>query len=98
MPDGWPSFPAQFILHTLESVRHGLTSGSAQVDLVAHIIKMEGSLALPCSKPLPSVRDKPVIRCENCTKSPEQIGRNAKFMLCSVCMSKLDFVVHYCSR
>jgi hypothetical protein len=43
-------------------------------------------------------RDKPLIRCESCTKTPEEIGGNPKFMVCSNCKFKLGFVVYYCSR
>ncbi|RDB25255.1 hypothetical protein Hypma_007371 [Hypsizygus marmoreus] len=41
---------------------------------------------------------KPTIRCENCAKSPDEIEGNPKFMVCSACKSKLDFVIHYCSQ
>ena len=37
-------------------------------------------------------RNKPLIRCKNCTEGPEKIGRDVKFMLCSTCRSELDFV------
>jgi hypothetical protein len=47
---------------------------------------------------LREMRDKPLIRCEQCTKSPEDIGENIKFMVCSICRAKLDFAVYYCSQ
>ncbi|KIM75252.1 hypothetical protein PILCRDRAFT_13796 [Piloderma croceum F 1598] len=90
-------FISQFMFYALKSILHDLTCGSARMDPVTHFMEMEVSLQ-PRIKTLPSMRDKPVIRCENCTKRPEEIGRNVKFMLCSVCTSKLDFMVHYCSR
>jgi len=43
------------------------------------------------------MRDKPLIRCENCDKSSEEVKGNVKFMVCSRCKGKLDFAVHYCS-
>jgi hypothetical protein len=45
-----------------------------------------------------NMRDKLVIRCENCTKTPEEIQGNSKFMVCSGCKSKLAFTIHYCSQ
>ena len=42
------------------------------------------------------LRECPLLRCENCTKSQEEL-KNRSFMICSACKSKLDFLVHYCS-
>jgi len=41
---------------------------------------------------------KPIIRCENCAKSPDMFEDGVKFMQCSVCKAKLSFTVHYCSQ
>lgn len=40
---------------------------------------------------------KPIIRCENCEKSPEEIANSPRFAMCSVCKKNLNHVVHYCS-
>ena len=80
------------------SVLHDLSYGSAGMDPVTKFMKTKGSFARAWSKTLSGMRDKPIIRCENCTKSPEEIGQNVKFMMCSSCKSKLDFAVHYCSQ
>ena len=80
------------------SVLHDLSVGSPGMDKVTDVIKADQNMALGWAKILSSKRDKPLIRCENCTKMPEEIDGNPKFMVCSNCMSKLDFVVHYCSQ
>lgn len=69
------------------------------MDPIIEFMNSNGMFASAWSKTLSDARDKPIIRCENCTKCPEEIGgRDVKFMVCSGCKSKLDFVVHYCSR
>jgi hypothetical protein len=65
---------------------------------VTDLMKSDEIFAKARSKTVSGMRDKPLIRCENCTKSSEDIGKDAKFMQCSTCKSKLDFVVHYCSK
>ena len=44
-----------------------------------------------------SQHDNPVIYCEKCAKTPEEIGGNLKFMVCSKCKSQLNIAVYYCS-
>jgi hypothetical protein len=78
------------------SVYENLTYGSTNMDPIADILKSPvcssiGQLVL-------GLRDKPLIRCEKCIKTPKEIGDNAKFMQCSVCKTKLKSSVHYCSR
>jgi hypothetical protein len=89
---------AYFLAQTIMSVLHDLSNGSAGMDPVTDFMESQGSFATAWGKTLAGVRDKPVIRCEHCAKTPEEIGRDVKFMLCSVCKSKLDFPVHYCSQ
>jgi hypothetical protein len=64
---------------------------------VIDIIQSDGLFAQMMGKTLSSMRDKPLIRCENCAKSSEEAGVHGKFMVCSACKTKLDFSVHYCS-
>ena len=85
-------------MFTYLSVVHDFVYGSAGMDPVTDFVDSDQIFARAWSKTVSSIRDKPLIRCENCTKSPEEIGRNVKFMLCSSCKSKLDFVIHYCSQ
>jgi protein-arginine kinase activator protein McsA len=80
------------------SIMHDLSFGSPGMDQATDLLKADGNMALGWAKTLSSKRDKPLIRCENCTKTLEEIGGNPKFMVCSTCRSKLDFVVHYCSQ
>jgi hypothetical protein len=89
---------AHFLIHAAMSVLHDLSKGSAGMDPVTDFMKAQGPFATAWGRTLAGVRDKPVVRCEHCTKSPEEIGRDVKFMQCSVCKSKLDFPVHYCSQ
>lgn len=79
------------------SVFHDMTRGSEGMDPIRDLMS-KGVFVNSWAHALSVMRDKPIIRCENCTKSPEEIGGNAKFMVCSGCKSKLDFIVHYCSQ
>jgi hypothetical protein len=38
------------------------------------------------------------LTCENCAKTPEKIGVNTKFLVCSVCKTKVGSAVYYCSQ
>jgi hypothetical protein len=80
------------------SVLHDLSYGSPGMNSVINILESDAGFARAWAESLSSMRDKPVIRCDNCTKSPEEVGGNVKFMLCSSCKSKLNFAVHYCSQ
>jgi hypothetical protein len=66
------------------------------MDPVLSILKSEVGNGV--RRKLRELPDKPLIRCEKCTKSPEDIGENIKFMQCSICKAKLDFSVYYCSQ
>jgi hypothetical protein len=79
------------------SVFHDLAHGSPGMDPVVNFIESHGQFASSCGRVLSRVRDKPILRCENCTKSSKEIGPDVRFMICSKCKSKLGFVVHYCS-
>jgi hypothetical protein len=91
-------FPARFLTWVVLSIVGDMMHGSPGMDPVTNFMKQPASFAWSWGKTLSSLRDKPIIRCENCTKSPDEIGHSVKFMLCSVCKSKLDFAVHYCSQ
>jgi hypothetical protein len=80
------------------SVARDLAHGSAGMDPVVDMMKSDGLFASSWAKTLSSMLDKPVVRCENCAKSPEEIGDNAKLMACSNCKNKLNFAIHYCSQ
>jgi len=80
------------------SILHDLSYGSPGMDPVTKILEADSGLAMSWAESVSNMRDKPIVRCENCTKSPEDIGKNVKFMLCSSCKAKLDFAVHYCSQ
>jgi hypothetical protein len=84
-------------MHTAMSVLRDLSFGSPGMNPVTEMMKSDPLFASGISKTLADVRDKPIIRCENCTKTPEEIG-SGKFMVCSSCKSKLDFIIHYCSQ
>lgn len=61
------------------------------------LMQEQPAYATALSSVLSTIADKPLIRCENCTKTPEEIGGGIHFMLCSVCNTKLQFKIHYCS-
>jgi hypothetical protein len=65
------------------------------MDPVIKIMETDVNFANTMAMALSSMRDKPLIRCENCAKSSETTG--TKFMVCSSCKTKLKFSVHYCS-
>jgi hypothetical protein len=67
------------------------------MDPVTHLLKADPGMASSIAESLSKELDKPLIRCQNCTKTLEEIGEHAKFMVCSNCRSKLDFFMHYCS-
>jgi len=68
------------------------------VDKAKNLITNDSRAALALDAALAIKRDKPLIRCQNCTKTREEIGGKPKFMVCGTCKYKLEFVVHYCSR
>ena len=89
---------AHFVVQTLMSVMHDLAYGSPGMKSVTDFMTSDALGSRGAAEALSRMREKPLVRCENCTKSPEELGRNQKFMVCSICKSKLDFVVHYCSQ
>ena len=91
-----PQRPAQFLLHSLTSIAGDLAKGSGSMDPVLSILRSD--IGNSVGRLVHGIRDKPLIRCEKCTKTPEEIGENIKFRLCSICKAKLDFAVYYCSQ
>ncbi|KAG1852603.1 hypothetical protein C8R48DRAFT_676109 [Suillus tomentosus] len=66
---------------------------------VLHLMEnTKGYVARALAQAKTTFRDKPLVRCENCTKTPEEIGQGVRFMVCSVCKAKLNFEKHYCSQ
>ena len=80
------------------SILHDVNHGSPGMDCVNDLIKSDRILALNWAKHLASQPEEQLIRCENCSKTPEEVDGNPKFMVCSRCRSKLDFFVAYCSQ
>jgi hypothetical protein len=89
---------ALFLMFAAVSVMRDMSNGSPGMDPVIKLLKSDPMFASAWGYALSSMRDKPLIRCENCTKTPEEVGDNAKFMVCSGCKFKLDFTLHYCSQ
>jgi hypothetical protein len=89
---------ATFVIHAAMSVMHDLIYGSPGMDPVKGVLESDDCCVRGIGKALASMRDKPIIRCENCTKTPEEVQGSGKFMVCSSCRSKLDFTIHYCSQ
>lgn len=80
------------------SILNDFAHGSPGMNPVMDMMQSEPIFATAWSKTVSSTLSKPIMRCENCAKSPEMIGGDPKFMVCSICKSKLSFVVHYCSQ
>ncbi|KAF9223806.1 hypothetical protein BS17DRAFT_767030 [Gyrodon lividus] len=47
------------------------------------VVNTDYFFSVTLAQSLSTLRDKPLIRCENCTKSPEEIGPDTRFMVCS---------------
>ncbi|KAG1734548.1 hypothetical protein EDD22DRAFT_787874 [Suillus occidentalis] len=92
-------FIAHFVLSSVLSIVGDITNRSAGMKGVLHVMEnTEGYIARSLAHAKTTFRDKPLIRCDNCTKTPEDIGQGVRFMVCSVCKAKLNFEVHYCSQ
>jgi hypothetical protein len=89
-------FPALFLMHRVMSVLGELSHGSPEMDPIINFMKASGLLAGAMGKSLYGMCKK--IHCQNCTKCLEDIGPSMKFMMCSICKSKLNFAVYYCSQ
>ncbi|KAG2038977.1 hypothetical protein BDR03DRAFT_999084 [Suillus americanus] len=88
-----------FLLFSLASILHDITHRSKGMKDVLNIVENTGAyFAYSLAQAKSSLRDKPLSRCENCTKTPEDIGQGVRFMVCSTCRLKLKFEVHYCSQ
>ncbi|KAG1779881.1 hypothetical protein EV702DRAFT_1178145 [Suillus placidus] len=92
-------FIGHFVLSSALSIVGDIANRSEGMKEVLHVMEnTEGYVARSLAQVKSTFRDKPLIRCENCTKTPEDIGQGVRFMACSVCKTKLNFKVHYCSR
>ena len=87
-------FPAQFVYHTILSFVLDMVQRTPTMEKVMKVIALEQLKAISDAMTMGPIRDKPLIRCENCTKTQQEKA----FMLCSHCKSKLDFTVHHCSQ
>ncbi|RDB20600.1 hypothetical protein Hypma_012236 [Hypsizygus marmoreus] len=91
-------FIAIFACHVGMSLLKDFAQGSPGMNSAVDIMNSDPLFSSFVGVALESTRSKPIIRCENCTKSPDMIEGNPKFKICSVCKSRLDFVIHYCSH
>jgi hypothetical protein len=89
---------ARFVFEAGRSVLHDLSVGSPAMDRVTDTMKLDGTFGYIHSKAFATMKRKPPIRCENCTKRPEDVEGNPNFMACGACKQKLDFIIHYCSK
>ncbi|KAG1881071.1 hypothetical protein F4604DRAFT_1578111 [Suillus subluteus] len=88
-----------FVMSSVLSIVRDIADRSEGMKGVLHIMEnTEGYIARSLAEVKTTLRDKPLIRCENCMKTPEDIGQGVRFMVCSVCKTKLKFEVHYCSQ
>ncbi|OJA20576.1 hypothetical protein AZE42_05368 [Rhizopogon vesiculosus] len=92
-------FIGSFALSSVISIVHDVVNRSEGMKDVMDIVENSDEyFTLSLANFKTKLRDKPLIRCENCTKIQEEIEQAVRFMVCSTCKSKLDFEVHYCSR
>ena len=92
------SFPGDFLVEVATSVLYDLSHGSPGMDPVWSLMETDGGIAMAFSRGLARMQEKPVIRCENCAKNPQEVDGSPKFMVCARCKGDLDYKVHYCSR
>lgn len=88
--------PAQFLAHTLMSLSGDLMNGGSVINPIKKLMEERPMYASVMGELISSQLNKPLIRCENCTKSREDLG-DVQFKLCSACNNKLQFKIHYCS-
>ncbi|KAG1834151.1 hypothetical protein EV424DRAFT_754149 [Suillus variegatus] len=92
-------FIGHFIMSSVLSIVSDITNRSGGMKGVLHVMEnTKGYVARALAQVKTTFRDKPLVRCENCTKTPEEIGQGVRFMVCSVCKAKLNFEIHYCSQ
>ncbi|KAL6304837.1 hypothetical protein BKA93DRAFT_817295 [Sparassis latifolia] len=100
-PDEWWEHAVDnccFVTDAVLSVIDNIVNGSKEMDPVLNLVKRDTVNARGMAKTFTTLRDKPLTHCENCGKSPEDFGRDTRFMVCSTCKSKLHFSIHYCSQ
>lgn len=72
--------------------------GSSESHPVVDLMQSAGMpYANAMTEVISRVKAKPIIRCENCEKNPEEIFGSPRFSICSKCRSNLNLTVHYCS-
>ncbi|OAX33989.1 hypothetical protein K503DRAFT_725099 [Rhizopogon vinicolor AM-OR11-026] len=92
-------FIGNFVLSSVNSIAHDFVNHSEGMKDVRDVVdNSDGYFTRSLASFKTELRDKPLIRCENCTKIQEEIEQAARFMVCGTCKSKLAFEVHYCSR
>ncbi|KAG2107653.1 uncharacterized protein F5147DRAFT_753510 [Suillus discolor] len=97
LPNPW--WTRHFVLSSVFSVVSDITNRSKGMKGVLYLMEnTKGYVARALAQAKTTTRDKPLVRCENCTKTPEEIGQGVRFMVCSVCKAKLNFEIHYCSQ
>lgn len=92
-------FIGRFVMSSTLSILSDIINRSEGMKDVLHLLENEKGHVVRCLAEIRTTfRDKPIIRCENCTKTPDDIGQDVRFMVCSACKTKLKFEVHYCSQ
>ncbi|KAG2052123.1 hypothetical protein BDR06DRAFT_540131 [Suillus hirtellus] len=76
-------FIGHFVLSSVFSVISDITNRSEGMKGVLHFMEnTKGYVARAVAQAKTTFRDKPLVRCENCTKTPEEIGQGVRFMVC----------------
>ncbi|RDB20675.1 hypothetical protein Hypma_012262 [Hypsizygus marmoreus] len=91
-------FMSAFVAHIGISLLDALQEKSHGMDKVVKIMESNPLLPGPLSSLFSVVNPKPLVRCQNCTKTQDTMEGGPRFKLCGVCKSKLDFTIHYCSQ
>jgi hypothetical protein len=72
---------AAFIVNTMKSVSSDVVNDRPGAKEISDVINSDFPFALDCARRWVCMPGKPLNRCENCTKTREDIGGNPKFML-----------------
>ncbi|KAH7920637.1 hypothetical protein BV22DRAFT_1020841 [Leucogyrophana mollusca] len=93
-------FICHFILQAIKAISRDIVDESEGTKPIVDAMESCRGSGLADGWPhiIENLRDKPIIRCENCEKSAEELGTGVRFMVCAICKTKMNLNIHYCSK
>ncbi|KAH7920540.1 hypothetical protein BV22DRAFT_1039735 [Leucogyrophana mollusca] len=95
---GRNEFICYFIRGVCLSFLKEVAQEGGEVSSVVKAVCEDTLVAESAALAIKSRPEKPLIRCEGCEKSAEELEPDTRFMVCSTCKAKLNFSLHYCSQ